>query len=341
MKLRKGFISIFALIIMSVSMIMIGYIQYIIHLESLILIANKENIQSSYDAEGKLLLSIYDEKYFNDQLIPNLYDVFRKRNFSTKLKKVTLDKCDLDENDTYYPVMMSFFDKLNRKKMMLNTYCRINGKKTVATAEVSLINRLFEIEKPVLNLNNIEDEYYLDLVELIDTIEGGISLEASNKDSNVYGFETDSFSDFLLDTYKNSRSIECSRGNMSVPYKETVDKVRVFILARKYGQELVNFYISSSNKCGENDLRGIIYVEGDMNILTDFHFDGIVIINEGELNISSDVDVSISGMLIFLKENNLFDIEDINILYNRDNLYEYGTYIPGFIDIDIDIIKIN
>ncbi len=339
MKTRNGFISIIALIVMSVSMIMIAYLQYITYLESLIVIATEQGIQSSYNAESKILLSMHDEVYLNSQLIPNIYDVFRKGNFTTNSKFIKIDKSDLNGDDIYSTVKMAFSDRLNRKKMILETECRINGKKTRANSEVSLVNKLFEIEKSVLNLNDIEDEYYFDLARLIDKIESDISLDGSNS-YNIYGFETNSYEDIVLDTYRYNRSIKCSRSNMDNPYREFVNKSEVFILAKKYGEKPLNFNISSSNKLGENKLSGIIYVEGDINILAECYFNGIMVINGGKLNIIGEADISISGMLIYINSDSPYDAEKFNVVYNRDILYKYGTYIPGFIDMDIELIKI-
>ena len=81
--IRRGYISVYALIVMSILMLTIYYFVYTTHLESLILKRTNDNIQSYYLAEGKIQMALYD-KYYDEELHPYLLKTFRDTKISQK-----------------------------------------------------------------------------------------------------------------------------------------------------------------------------------------------------------------------------------------------------------------
>ena len=143
----------------------------------------------------------------------------------------------------------------------------------------------------------------------------------------------------------NSSSFELSSYNFSMidPYIERFSSKEVIIIIKSSGEQISNFSIGEITNLDEKiDISGIIYVEGNIIISSNFNFNGIIIVNNGEIIVESNKKPRIRGMVIMdnLLNYNLFT-EKVDIVYDRYSIYKYGTYLPGFIDLKINVIKSN
>lgn len=336
MKKREGFISIVILIIFSLAIIMIIYLISIANLETLVLISTKNNVQSFYNSENKLLMCVYDKKYLDGQLIPNLFEAFRSRKFNTKL--INIDKEDLEKGDTASIVKMKFRDIEGRKQLMLNCESMVNTTKTEVTSMGTVVNELFEIKTAIIDRYNLPNQYIGPLKDLISKIEENINIKNSLKTDNIYGFESDSYEFIDLTVDK----LSCLRNTMSEPYIEFISKKEILIIGKKYKGENIELSIKKSPENDKISLSGVIYIEGNINVSTDFHFNGIIVVNGGDLTIDENVNVSVNGMIIYCNNDLIIEAkENLDVEYKVGQIYKYGTYIPGFLDIKLDLTKSN
>lgn len=340
MKREKGFISIIALIIMSVLLPMVLYLGHISSLEYLILNASSNKTQSYYQSEGKIYLSLYDESYYLE-MYSNIVDVFRRNNFSTKLKRVVLEDSDLYFGDNLKNVRLSFVDNNQNIEMNIVADSNINGVKTNLTSSGKIVNEIFETKYPALFPNLVSEEHREDLYKFLVHLNDNINIGNCNRPQTMFGTESRNFSQVILNNIgSNNYEIASTRENMIDPHIERFNKREVFIIARNNGNEKLSFHIGSPNSESNTvELSGVIFVEGDMIISSDFKFKGIIIVVDGEIVVNSNTKPNLQGLIIM---NNISDekiFKEIDIIRSRSMIYKYGTYLPGFLDPKITVIK--
>lgn len=344
MKTRKAYISIIALLIMSVLVIMTLYLGYITKLEYLILNSSNNNTQSYYQSEGKIYMSIYDEKYYKNQLYPILIDYFRTYPLEAQPKDIIIDSDDLEDGDMNNKVKVNIFEDNGKKQLNLISESDCRGIKAIVNSSISLFNELFEIGDPVLALNLVGDKSKQNLEALLEKISKDINIHNCNKPRNVFGTQIMNCNEIVLHK-NNSGSLELSSYNFSMinPYIERFSSKEVIIIIKSSGEQISNLSIGEITNLNEKiDISGIIYVEGNITISSNFKFNGIIIVKNGEIIVESNKKPYIRGMVIMdnLLDYNLF-AEKVDIVYDRYSIYKYGTYLPGFIDLKINVIKSN
>ncbi len=341
MKNREGFISIICLIVMSVLIIMILYLEDTTRLGHLILSSTSNNIQSYYCAEGKIYMILQEEKYYIDQLYPILTEYFRNLPITRPTKDIIISKDDLASGDEIDRVKVKLIDKGDRKELQLISKSNFNGLRTTVTSNIKLFNEILEIEKGLIDPYSIEDKYKEDLDQLMVSISKDISINNCNKPENIFGMEIMNFSNIILDKKDNNNfEISCFRETMVLPYVERFNKREIFIIIRKFGDEPTNFFIGNSNTPNETiKLSGVLYIEGNVTISKDFEFNGILIVKDGEIRVAEDIKANIKGIII--ADNVIYNdfIEISDIIYSRHLVYKYGTYLPGVIQPRINLIK--
>lgn len=340
MKKNGGFISILILMVMALSIIMISYIFDLNKLQTLILSSTRDNIQSFYNGEDKIFKCLYDEYYVENQLNPILFDVFSKANFATKQNIIKIDSKDLEDGDFEDIIRMEFKDIKDKKHLILKAKSNVNGTVTNVISEVNLVNEIFETNISILDIKLLEKDMGKDYIdkfqELTSQIENSINIKSLGNNSYIYGFETNNYQQINLTENK----LICTRDSMKNDYVESLNKTEVFIICKKYKDNYIDLYINQVNN--KNSLSGIMYIEGNLNISTDFQFNGIIIINGGDLIIDEDKKLGVEGIIIYINnEEERETPNNLNIEYKRRILYKYGIYLPEFFDIKHNLIKSN
>ena len=341
MKKRKGFVSIISLIVMAVLFLMVLYLLYTTELGYKILSATISKNQSYYQSEGKLYMSIYDEKYYKNQLYPSILKELRKEGPKIKDHKLVIDINDLEPGDNLENVKMSFIDEEKRVKLKLLAESNFNNTNTSVTSIISLINEIFEINKSILTLDVIEEKHKRDFEELFKLICKDINVNTCNESSNIIGIEYLNYNKVILEKKDNKNyEILALRETMENPSIQGIHKDEIFIVVKPFNDNPVNLFIGYNNSNGKIDLSGIIFVEGDLIISQDFDFKGIIIVKGGTILVDPNINSKIQGLIIIENIKDLDEfIKETGIIHSRHAIYKYGTYIPGFLDVKIDLIK--
>lgn len=342
MKGRYGFISVIALIVMSVVILMVLYLGHKAILQYLILSSTSNNTQSYYLAEAKILMTVSEGKYYNDQLHPGLLEYFRLYPYSRGPGNIIIDDEDLELGDNEKNIRVNILDKNNRKYLNITAESNYKGLKSKMTSSIAIVNEVFETEKPILDINSIDAKYRDKLARLIRQISNEININSSNGSQNIYGAEFSNFNDIVLyQRDDGSFEINSYRQTMSEPFVERFLNKEVFISVKDF-EGGTNFFIGNPEKSNKKiKLAGVIYVEGNIIISSNFEFNGIIIAKDGQIIINENIDTNIIGMLITDNISNNDFIEKANITYYKHFIYKYGTYLPGFIEPIIDAIKSN
>ncbi len=335
MKDRQGFIYILLLLIMFVCVSLTMHSLFLVYYETLILSSTRKGNQSFYNSESKILMCVNDDLYLREKMIPTLQSVFRDRQFEAR-RVIMMNREDLSDGDTESKVYISFREKEARKIIRLNCESFERGVISETTAMGTVVNELFEIQYPLLDPLSIEPYYRENLEKLLVQIENNISVDNSNKEDIVYGFETDDYDKITLMPDK----LICKLNTVNSNYMERINKKIVFVVGKKHQRENIELNIRKSDENDENSLSGIIYIEGDINIENDFDFNGIMIVNGGEIILEQDSIFNLNGMIIYCNNESPIELgENFNVNYSLGQVQRYGNYLPGFFEIDLDRIK--
>lgn len=324
---------------MSVSMLMILDMIVSNTLQHEIGCSRCDGIQSYYLAESKILMSLYEDKYYKDQLYPAIVDVFWRYVFDTKLKSVIIDKSDLEGDDSSSYVRMYFTEEEARKRLLLVGKSNYKGIETSVKSSATIVNKLFEIYQPILSMDIMEDEYKDDLEKLLINIEENITINNLHNPESSYAKEVSNYSHISLNKCdRNNYKLTCSRETMTYPDIEGFNKAIVYLIIKSSEVNKAKLHIDCSDLPAS--LSGIIYVEGDLEITGEFTFNGIIIVKDGEVKVNGDLIPIVKGMMILYNNENIVKVNDeIDLLYDRFPIYKYGTFLPGFVDLDLKSIK--
>lgn len=297
------------------------------------------DIQSYYLSEGKILMSLYVDEYYNGQLYPAVLDVFRKHDFRITSKKVLIHESDLEDDDHISEVKLAFENISEKQELVIKAQSDYKGIKTSVKAYTTLVNDLFEIGESVLSMDNIKEKHKSDLGKLLINIEENIAVRDIDRSEVLYATEISNFSRVCLEkTDGTNYKLICTRETMEQPYVEGFNKREIFMVVRNFQGNKPTFHIDCSDS--SISLSGIIYVEGDIEISGDFTFNGIIIVNGGEVITNGDKKPKIIGMMILYGNDNIHRVkEKIDLQYYDFTIYKYGTFIPGFLDINLKSIK--
>ncbi len=89
------------------------------------------------------------------------------------------------------------------------------------------------------------------------------------------------------------------------------------------------FTIASSENYEVFNLKGLLYINGNLYIKNDIDFKGVIIVN-GKTYIEEGVALGIDGLFISKDTDG-----DFSYTYNLKNVFRDGSYLPGFINFDI------
>lgn len=327
---RKGSILILTLLVFVV--LMMGAL-YVLHSSTIHMhIANNKstNNQGFYSSEAKVYMCMYEDKYYKNQLHALILNEFRKNDPKPK-DYILLSSEDIEKGDSERKVAISFVTQNNRKCLKLVGTTNNNNQITNATSTFTLVNEIFELGLPVLDRAG----------EYIEELENKISnddLPRQIKAVNIFDYDS-----ILVKTITN-RELELSYGRMGQFIRSeklipsNIDKTNeLFILIEDKFDKGVNLHIDCPEKLTLID--GIIYIEGDLIISSEFKFNGIIIINNGQIIVNSEIKPIINGIIISNGEETWIDLEKITLKYDENFVYRYGTYLPNFLNYEFLVMK--
>lgn len=339
---NDGFISLMVLIIMAIVLIMASYLGYTTKLEHLILVSTINELQSYYLTEGKILMSIYGD-YYDTSLHPIILNAFRNNSFKG-IKNFAIDKSDLNESDNLRNVSVSFEDVNNKKSIVLKTEAEYRGRKTNMVATGTLVNDLFEANNSILNFETIGESNEEDFNRLLYEIFEDLNIAFIGNPLNTYLREINNYEEIRLNQNDDKTySIISRRETMEEPYVENFDRNEFILIIRD--EEDVNPTLILGDKEQEDatlDLNGLIFIDGNIIISKNVNFNGIMIVKDGRIVVDSEKGLKVNGIIIC---NNQMKRENkegkIDVSYNKKYIYKYGTYLPGFINLEMNVLKLN
>lgn len=293
-------------------------------------------IQSQYLAESKINRIFYDDYYYENQILPSIMENTVKDDLIFKL-----DKSDMliDDNTN---INGKFYNHEGRRYIELSTTSDYRGVKSNVKAYGTIFNEIFydTDNNGVLAYNTVKDKH-LDKFDIFINDLDSIITDYKDKEDIRY-IEINNYESVKIKRF--SRKYELLGKEESGQYV-VIDEIKydgfrsenVFLIVKNDRTDSVRLETE-----GDINLRGIIYLEGDLVLADAFNLNGIFILRGGdsknliveEINIKS----SIYGALIF---DGNFTNESLEINHNIGTINRFGVYLPNFIEPSLSVFKVD
>ncbi len=336
---NDGSIIILAVLIWCFVLIVANFFMYSVYLDSRIVSTSLKSTQASYRAEDKIHICFNEDKYYREELVPIL-KYYVKYGYKRKIiddKKIVLSDISFSPEDTNYVKVTNIHRENGILKGEIVSTGIYDSIEKTATGMFNIINFKYINNGSIISKNNVEDEEFFkdifDDFKLYDFENKIQCIESSNFDKvNICILGEGKI---RIDYYRYEKDIPV--------HQDFLDKNEVFIIVNKPDGDKCQISIINENKFDNGDLNGIIYVKGDLNIFDAIAFNGIILIDDGELEVFSEDKPEINGLVILNNyRGNEKSIESQTRLeYKVDVIEKYGIYLSKFVEPEIYAIKEN
>jgi len=324
-EMKKGSITVFALIAMLVVFMICLYLSHITVMQSYLQNNLHDKLQNNYDLETSLNCLIND---LSDEDSEIYKSIIKYCNAPLRDNKYTIDLVSTSANIEF---------KLDDDKPIMNVAIKSPRKNYSAllNAKIEFVNEIFTFNN-LFFLHNSAFTARQDLEQELDdfwTIIGDNyeipPLKSSMQSLSLYHSE-----EITLKRIKNNE-YQVHRKEAYDNYNSLKEEAFIYI-ENKANYEKVKLIIDSNNK---NDyFKGIIYVEGDIYIVENFKFNGIIILNGGRIYIEDGKSAIITGKLI--ASDNFELPKELELKYSPELMNKYGIYLPHYIKAELRNSKI-
>ncbi len=325
------------------------YMIYLVRIQTNIVSNSQKSVQARITEDGDIHRILYDKSTFDDILLTEIYKLIRNKvppyiskdsnrdgipdGYNIKIdtlasiKSVNLRlEASKELMNKKYKSDENFADDTN---MILRFKSDFEGRGNLVEVRAKLINRLFEIEEAYIDEQYVLNENLsVDFYSLMDLCEDEIFDFDPKGPSMVVKMNLDKNAKI------DERYIVDDCGNIIMTYNHLNSYVLLNIKS-KDDKPLVELRNKNVEKL---TMRGNIYCEGDLIISTPFELQGNLILNNGSLIVDSDSKPIFKGK-IFHRGNGFIDRDEIELVSEKRHIYRYGSFLPGFLDIRIDVIK--
>ncbi len=336
-KNRNGSITITAIYIFIIMISSTTMMLYFASLQSHLSKNQLEKIQSRYNSEGDLNKLLYYEENIDKYIKPEIFRHYRN-SFRPDDGKYHIV---LENGDKLKDTMGNVFFRIrnidDKETIFLNLNSKHNNINTNIVAYGSCVKEIFELKRPFLNDNSesdLERELVLEFIGQIEEENWDYDAKIISKAEKI-NINKNLAIKFLSEGKSNllsGKALIHDDGNS----KEFTSESMIIHLKRNSTVDN-NITIGELNNNGLITMNGVLYIEGDLIINQDFEFLGLIIINKGEIIIKSKNKPIIQGMLI--SKEGIINEDLIDLLYDQKSIYKSASFLPGFLDIVIEVIK--
>jgi len=348
---NKGYISEIALLTILLLFIMIESLSTDSYLESQVLNANINSEKAYYSVEDTLNLVLNDESCYND-FKSKIFDFLKSKKYNSIEDDIKYGKVyyvgdiNIDKNyinDSIKKLKVYLYQKDEIFKGIVTATGTYQGDiKKSAEGVYTIINPIYIGENPIISSNDIGKDSLNSITELVNGFPFfGLDGKQNLIDTSDYDNVEISLSDFNA----NGFDVSCYRyGNDCPAKKSQICGEEIFFVKKSNNHGMnSNVCIKSNNSDvnTQNVLSGILYVEGDLEICSNAKFNGIIVVNGGNIIVNSDVKPSIDGLIILndYSGDEALLKKSIDIKYNEEIVKKYGIYLKNFIKPKLESIK--
>lgn len=288
-----------------------------------------DKIQNQYLAESKINKIFYDDRYYQEQILPSIMNHNDKVN---RNHTYTLEQSDIffDDNNR---VNGRFYDLDGKRYIELSTISEYQGITTPMKAYGTVFNDIFNEKNPALSYNTINVEH----LDKFNLFMNGIRMDSIDIDTLP-----DSITAMELYNYEQIRVENGRNQNYRIITKYfTLEEEDISINNNQQVFMIVGNPQSNINPEVQikDDVffRGILYIEGDLVIKSPFWFLGIIIV-KGDIIIDEDLvkKPRIDGAILYNGELNL---NNWDLRHHITYLNLFGIYLPNFIEPKLQVYQ--
>lgn len=338
---NQGFVSVISLLTMGIILISALSLAYMSNLEYLILNSSKNNIQAYYAAESKIHMILNKQKYY-DQLFSRIERYIELgRSGEPYDYKIVIDDEDIIEGDRIDNVKVRFYIENNRRIMELESSSSYNSIIKKLIAKMTILNDFFEMGIPIISENSISNDRVEEYKNYIDKIQEEIRFPDQHND--IIEIDASNYDNIkIIKGLDDKINIEFFRNNVETPIlKQVLNKEHIFLIAKNQKLTPTTVSILSEDNLDRVDLKGLFYIEGNIEIHSNSQIKGVLIINKGSIIVNPFTAFKVEGIAL-LKDyigEKIQNKEGIIIDYNEKLIKTYGIYLPGFIRPKVQVIK--
>lgn len=335
---NKGFVMVLILIVSSIIMTLATYLIFTSSLNNQIINTSINNLQVTYRTEDKINICFNMHEYYEDDLIPRLKHFIRYSKFSNHPNKniIYLKEKDLEEGDHINTLSLDVFRENGILKGSLESESMYENLSKKSYGVFNIINPIYYENPPILSKNRFDNEVFFD--ELFNDFK---LIDFDDKIEIIEVEDYDRIELYITNKFTNKVRIDYYRYGQDTPIKtKHLSKTEIFLVIKIDGNCSSHLSIHSEGDKSDNTLKGIIYIQGDLNLYDNINFNGIIVIDGGKLNVYSREKPNVNGLMIV----NNFEGEDLireKINLKQDIFYieSYGIFLPNFVKPDLYIIK--
>lgn len=333
---RPGSIIILALITTLIIFISASYLVYLTGLQSSILHSSINKIQSLYLAESKINQVFYNDECFKNQIIPGAIQYLKDTSNPKHSKiKIPIDMSSLGIMDENQFVSVEFSKPIG-KPFAVELFAESDYKGVVnkIMAYGPLLNPLFDNVGTTLYSYASDFNTIVCLEDFLKNVEDNICIK--NIPSKMVGISTFDHGNISV-RYKNSstNTIKTFRNGNKTSESEIKDDIMIVVKNKLNIPITLN--IGDLEETNLIKLKGIIYIEGDLIIHSKFQFTGILILNNGTIKVKGNAKPLFKGVI--LTKGHPDFLEKIEMVAAYDEVCKYGTYLPGFLEPRLEVVK--
>lgn len=341
-KTRKGSVSIIAIYIFILILSSSTMILYFATLQASLSKNQLEKIQARYRLEDNLNRFIYDRENINKYIKKDIFRTYRTQFVPHGgLYDIKLEKDDVLK-DNIKKASFRLEDVHGRENIILSIASKYENISSNIVGTGPCISKIFELKKSFISENNlsiVERELFLEFIDRIENenCEYDCNLDGNSKKVNInenISLELDTI------TTKSNKLFSKKKFIINSDMKKdlSVFEHHSMILNLKRNEsENKNLIVGELDNKNLIKMNGILYIEGDLIINQDFEFSGLIIINNGSIIINSSNKPKVNGSIYYKGKD--MDLNKIDIRYDQEAIYKEGSFLPGFIDIEIDTIR--
>lgn len=331
----KGYIVIPIIVIGAILMITTLVI-FQSHMNRLIVNAAIDTSQAFFSAEDKIQLSMYLDKYLENEIVPRLkhYLEYESLENYARGNTIILDREDINDEDKNNKVDIDIYQEGEGIKAELETFSRYRGIKKTVTGVFNIIDPFYEMGLPILPTETLSKEGLSDYQKFYKNLSKNI--KAQDNVDGITSIEEEGIEKVILE-YNEKLGTNIAKfftTAQSIPSKERFITDDIFLILRQ--KKMLNPKLEL-----KNSIEGIVYVEGDVVLYDDVNFHGIMVVKDGKISVKGER-ASIDGLLIL--DSYTDDIKTferfIDINYDKNLIYKYGLFLPGFINPRLIQIKV-
>lgn len=288
------------------------------------------NIQSQYFAESKINRGFYDNKYFDEYIYPRIINHDININYSFNIEKADLL---LDSNRI---VNFKFYNLDGKRNIELSAKSDYKGKIVKMKAYGPIYNDIFYDNNPALSYNTINKEDIEKFQDFMDEISDMIDIETFPKGNNKKPLKLTNVDYVKMEEQTSQNYSIVTKFYSDEEYRKEnfkYDDEIFMVIQNPYYNPRPTLYIDDYVY-----FRGIVYIEGDLVISSNFRCLGFIIVN-GDIIIDKELDTKplIEGILAYKGE---LDLNDWDLKHHVTYISRYGIYLPNFIEAKLQVYRI-